>query len=167
MNKLLVLPVVVFLIFSSCEYDSGVSEAFTKYRFKEGVTSITIPGWVIGLASNLGDLQKEERELLRCIDKVRILTIEDNDLNARTNFHKEFYRSISQNPELEELLVVRDGDEQVTIFGKASEKSIDELLILVGGDDNVMIYVKGRLKPELVSDLINNKSHQGFMSWKN
>jgi hypothetical protein len=167
MNKLLVLPVVVFLIFSSCEYDSGVSEAFTKYRFKEGVTSITIPGWVIGLASNLGDLQKEERELLRCIDKVRILTIEDNDLNARTNFHKEFYRSISQNPELEELLVVRDGDEQVTIFGKASEKSIDELLILVGGDDNTMIYVKGRLKPELVSDLINNKSHQGFMSWKN
>jgi hypothetical protein len=167
MNKLLVLPVVVFLIFSSCEYDSGVSEAFTKYRFKEGVTSITIPGWVIGLASNLGDLQKEERELLRCIDKVRILTIEDNDLNARTNFHKEFYRSISQNPELEELLVVRDGDEQVTIFGKASEKSINELLILVGGDDNAMIYVKGRLKPELVSDLINNKSHQGFMSWKN
>jgi hypothetical protein len=167
MNKLLVLPVVVFLIFSSCEYESGVSEAFTKYRFKEGVTSITIPGWVIGLASNFGDLQKEERELLRCIDKVRILTIEDNDLNARTNFHKEFYRSISQNPELEELLVVRDGDEQVTIFGKASEKSIDELLILVGGDDNAMIYVKGRLKPELVSDLINNGSHQGFLSWKN
>lgn len=167
MRYILLLPVAILFLFSSCEYDSGVSEAFTKYRFKEGVTSITIPGWVIGLASRMGDVDKEERELLRSIDKVRILTIEDNDLNARTNFHKEFYRSVSQNPELEELLVVRNDNEQVTIFGKASDKSIDELIILVGGDDNVMVYVKGKFRPEMLSDLINTNSRNGFLSLQN
>lgn len=167
MRHILLLPVAILFFLTSCEYDSGVSEAFTKYRFKEGVTSITVPGWVIGLASRMGDLEKEERELLRNIDKVRILTIDDNHLNARTNFHKEFYYAVSQNPELEELLVVRNDNEQLTIFGKASEKSIDELLILVGGNDNAMVYVKGRFRPEMISDLINKNSHNGLLSWKN
>lgn len=167
MRHLLLLPVLILFLFSSCEYDRGVSEAFTKYRYKDGVTSITVPGWVIGLASRMGDLEKEERELLRNIDKVRVLTIEDNDLNARSNFHKEFYHLVSQNPEMEELLVVRNEHEQVTIFGKATEKSIDELLILVGGDDNVMVYVKGRFRPEMLSDLINKNSHNSFLSWQN
>ncbi len=167
MKRFLFLPVVILFLFSSCESDSGMSAAIAKYRFKDGVTSITVPGWVIGIASRWGDLEKEERELLRSIDKVRILTIEDNDLNARSNFHREFYQSIRQNPDMEELMVVRNENEQVTIFGKASEKSIDELLILVSGDDNAMVYVKGKIKPEMLSDLINNNQHNNFLSWQN
>ena len=167
MRQFVLLSVGLVLLFSSCAYDSGVSEAFTKYRFKDGVTSFTIPGWVIGLAARMGDLEYEERELLRSIQKVRVLTIEDNSLNARTNFHNEFYNRVSQNPEMEELMVVRSDQEQVTIFGKASEKTIDELLILVGGSDNAIVYVKGKFDVELLSELIQKDSHNTFMSWKN
>ncbi len=167
MKKLLLLPVAILFLFTSCESDNGMSKAVAKYRFKDGVTAITVPGWVIGIASRWGDLEKEERELLRSIDKVRILTIDDNELNAKSNFHREFYQAISQNPDLEELMVVRSENEQVTIFGKASEKSIDELLILVSGNDNAMIYVKGRIKPEMLSDMINKDQQNSFFSWHN
>jgi hypothetical protein len=159
--------VLLLFLFTSCEYESGVSEAFTKYSLKSGVTTITVPGWVIRMAARWGDLDRNERELLQSIDKVKVLTIEDRDLNARSNLHKEFYNTIKENSELEELMVVRNDDEQVTIFGKADEESIKELLILVGGDDNAMVYVKGRLKPEMITRFMDDNSQRGFLSFKN
>ena len=98
---------------------------------------------------------------------MKILAIEDKDLNARSNLHREFYSAVRENSEMEELMVVRDGNDQVTIFGIADENSIKELLILVGGDDNAMVYVKGRLKPEMISRFMNENSQRGFLSFKN
>jgi hypothetical protein len=167
MKKTVLFSVLLIFFFTSCEYESGVSEAFTKYSYKSGVTTITVPGWVIRMAARWGDLDRNERELLQSIDKVKVLTIEDRDLNARSNFHKEFYNTIKENSELEELMVVRNDDEQVTIFGKADEESIKELLILVGGDDNAMVYVKGRLKPEMITRFMDDNSQRGFLSFKN
>jgi hypothetical protein len=166
MKRLFLLPVLFLLLFTSCD-ESGVSEAFTKYRFKDGVTTITVPGWLIHSAAMWGDLDRDERDLLRSIDKVKILTIENKELNARSNLHKEFYESVRKRGDLEELLVVRDGDEQVTIFGKADEESIEEMLILVGGDDNAIIYLKGRLKPELLANFMDENSQNGFLSFRN
>jgi hypothetical protein len=167
MKKTVLFSALILFLFTSCEYESGVSEAFTKYRFKEGVTTITVPGWAIRLAARWGDLDKNERELLQSIDKVKVLAIEDSDLNARRNLHKEFYTTIREYSELEELMVVRNDDEQVTIFGKADEECIHELLILVGGDDNAMVYVKGQLKPEMISRFMDKNSQRGFLSFKN
>lgn len=167
MKNTVLFSVLILFLFTACEYESGVSEAFTKYRFKEGVTTITVPGWAIRLAARWGDLDKNERELLQSIDKVKILAIEDKDLNARSNLHREFYSAVRENSEMEELMVVRDGNDQVTIFGIADENSIKELLILVGGDDNAMVYVKGRLKPEMISRFMDENSQRGFLSFKN
>jgi len=155
---------ILFFLFSSCEYNPGVSEAFTKYRFKEGVTTITIPGWVIGMAANFGDIEKNERELLHAIDKVRVLVVEDEDLNARVNLHKEFSTKINRNNDYEELMSVKDENDNITIFAKMDESVITEMVILVGGDDNAMIYVKGEIDPELLNDQIKISDKDKFLS---
>ena len=167
MKRFYLFSILFVFLFSACEYESGVSEAFTKYNFKDGVTTITVPGWVIRLAARWGDLDRNERELLQSIDKVKVLTIDDENLNARSNLHKEFYSAIRENSDMEELMVVRNDDEQVTIFGKADEECIQEMLILVGGDDNAMVYVKGRLKPEMISRFMDENSQKGFLSFTN
>ncbi|MFW5774566.1 MAG: DUF4252 domain-containing protein [Tangfeifania sp.] len=167
MKRLFLFPVLFLFLFTSCDDETGVSEAFTKYRFKDGVTTITVPGWLIHSAAMWGDLDREERDLLRSIDKVKILTIENKVLNERSNLHEEFYETVRKRGDLEELLVVRDDNEQVTIFGKAGEDSIEEMLILVGGDDNAIIYLKGRLKPELITGFMDENSQKGFLSLRN
>jgi hypothetical protein len=154
------------LLFSSCEYNPGVSEAFTKYRFKDGVTTITIPGWVINLAANFGDIEKSERELLQSIDKVRVLVVEDDDLNARINLHREFSTKINRKNDYEELMTVRDKNEDITIFGKMDEFVIKEMVILVGGEDNAMIYVRGEIDPRILKEQINKNNVNTFLSFR-
>jgi hypothetical protein len=151
---------------SSCEYNPGVSEAFTKYRFKDGITTITIPGWVIGIAANFGDIDKNERDLLHSIDKVRVLVVEDHELNAKINLHKEFSTKINRNNDYEELLSVQDENDNITIFGKMEENVITEMVILVGGDDNALIYVRGEIDPEILKDEIKISDKNRFLSFR-
>ena len=155
----------VLFLFTSCSYEPGVSEAFTKYRFKDGVTTITVPGWVISLAAGFADLEESEREILDCIDKVRVIAVEDNDLNARVDLHKEFYEKINKKGDYEELLVVREQNESVTIFGKMDENVIKKMVVLVGGDDNALVYIKGEIRPELLNDKIDLTDPDKFLSF--
>jgi len=164
MKQFTFILLAVLFLFTSCNYEPGVSEAFTKYRFKEGVTTVSVPGWVIGLASNFGDLEEAEKELLDGIDKVRVIAIDDANLNAKIDLHKEFYERINKKGNYEELLVVREDNESVTIFGRLDEDVIKEMVILVGGDDNVLVYLKGEFDPKLLKDKVNFRDTDKFLS---
>ncbi|MGE0019650.1 MAG: DUF4252 domain-containing protein [Draconibacterium sp.] len=166
MKKLFLILVVALFLFTSCEYNPGVSEAFTKYRFKDGVTTISVPGWVIGLAANIGEMNDDERELLQSIDKVRILVVEDETLNREINLHQEFSSKINRKNKYEELLTVNDKNENITIYGIMDEEVISEMVILVGGDDNALIYVRGEISPDLLKEEISSKRHGKFLSLK-
>ncbi|WP_319590250.1 DUF4252 domain-containing protein [uncultured Draconibacterium sp.] len=151
-------------VLTSCVYESGVSEAYSKYRFKDGVTTVSVPGWVIHLAAGIGDLEDNERDLLQSIDRVKVIAVEDDNLNARVNLHDEFYKKISEKKDYEQLLVVREQDENVTIFGRMDESVIEEMVILVGGDDNALIYVKGEISPELLNNYMDLSKPNRFLS---
>jgi hypothetical protein len=166
MKQLLYIIIVSVFIFTACETDSGVSKAFAKYSDNEGVTSITVPGWLISIGAGFGDLSEQERDLLDCIDKVKVLAIDNDNLNARINLHQEFHAEINKNKEYEELLSIRDKDESVTIFGKMNENVIREIVVLVGGDENVMIYVRGEIRPEVINDNIDLSNPERFLSMK-
>jgi hypothetical protein len=166
MKTIYLILLVTLFLFSSCEYNPGVSEAFTKYRFKDGVTTITIPGWVIGLAANLGDIDSEERELLHSIDKVRVLVVEDEELNSDINLHREFSTKINRNKDYEELMSVVDNNESITIFGKMDEEVITEMVVLVGGDDNALIYVRGEIDPKMLKENIQLSDKDKLLGMK-
>ncbi|WP_346863611.1 DUF4252 domain-containing protein [uncultured Draconibacterium sp.] len=164
MKNSTIISILILFLATSCSYEPGISEAFTKYRFKDGVTTISIPGWVINVAAGFGDLDESEREILDSIDKVRVMSIENDDLNAHIDLHKEFYEKINKNNNYEELLVVRDDSESVTVFGRIEDSVIKEMVVLVGGDDNALIYVKGEIKPELISNKVNFSDPEKFLS---
>lgn len=166
MKLKLLFALAILFIFTSCEYNPGVSEAFAKYRFKKGVTTITVPGWVIGLAANFGDLDDNERDILESIDKVRVLVVEDDDLNKRINLHEEFSTKINRRNDYEELMTVKDKDENVTIYGKMDDHVITEMVVLVGGDDNVMVYLRGEIDPKLINEQIDFSDKGNLLSFK-
>ncbi|WP_340114244.1 DUF4252 domain-containing protein [Maribellus mangrovi] len=165
MKKYAFLLVVLIVVLTSCSYEPGVSEAYNKYRFKDGVVTVSVPGWLIHLAAGFTELDETERELLESIDKVKVIAVDDDELNRRIDLHEEFYQQIHDRKEYEELLVVRDEDESVTIFGIMDDESvIREMLILVGGDDNAMVYIKGEIRPEILNDKIDLTNPDRFLS---
>ena len=165
MKSILLFAFASIFLFTSCEYNPGVSEAFTKYRFKEGVTTISIPGWVIGMTAKFADLNREERELLESIDKVRVLVIENEELNSDINLHHEFSAKINRNNDYEELMTVNDIKENVTIYGKMHEDVITEMVVLVGGEDNALIYLRGEIDPKLINGVVNSKEREKLFSF--
>lgn len=149
---ILILP----LAFISCTDNPAVNHAFVKYGHRKGVTSITVPGFVVRLAARIGDLEKEERELLRSIDKVKVLAVENPRANEDINLHAEFYHKMNKEGQYEELMHVRDDHESVTIFGKMTEADvIREMVILTGGDDNVLVYLKGHFRADMLNKYIH------------
>ena len=164
MKRIFLILTAAALFLVSCDDNPGVSKAFSKYGHEQGVTSITVPGWVIGIAAKFGDLDEDERELLYSIDKVKVLSIEDNSLNSHINLHQEFYTKINVKHNFEELLTVNNQNENVTIFGKMDGEVIREMVILVGGDDNALVYLKGEIKPELLDNKINLSNPDRLLS---
>ena len=154
----------MFFIFTACDTNPAISKAFAKYSHNKGVTTVTVPGWLISIGAKFGDLSVEERELLDCIDKVKVLAIENDDLNARINLHEEFHAEINKNNEYEELLTVREQNENVTIFGIMDDDVINEMVVLIGGKDNALIYVKGEISPELINNTIDLSKSDKFLS---
>lgn len=167
MKKNLLLLIAAIFILTSCEYTPGVSEAFTKYRFKDGVFTLSVPGWVIHLASNSDGIDKNERELLQSIDKVRILVVEDENLNGKINLHKEFASKIKSKNHYEELMTVNNDGENVVIYGKTDGDVITEMVLLVSGEnDNALIFVRGEICPDLLNDMAKDKNRGGLLSLK-
>ena len=66
----------------------------------------------------MNEIDESDREILDSIDKVQVIAVEDENLNARINLHDEFYQRISEKGKYEELMVVRNNDESVTVFGR-------------------------------------------------
>lgn len=160
MKKLIPIFAGLFMLATSCVTDSGIPEAFLKYSHRQGVTSITVPGWVISLAARFGDLSAEERDLLESIDKAKVLSVEDRELNAQVNFYDEFRNKINRSGKYEELLTVNDDNESVTVFGVLEDDVIREMVVLVGGDENALVYVRGEISPQLISKAIG-QHHSG------
>ena len=165
MKTISLFLLATLFLFTSCENNPGVSEAFTKYRFKEGVTTITVPGWVIRIASKFVEDDDNVSELLGSIDKVRVLVVENEELNAEINLHNEFSTKINRNNDFEELMTVRDENEDVTIYGKMHENVISEMVVLVGGEDNALIYLRGEIDPKLINGVVNSKEREKLFSF--
>lgn len=167
MKKIVWFTFILAFLFTSCGLDYSEHETFSRYRQHEGVTSLTIPGWLISLAARFGDLEKEERALLRSIQKVSVLTLDDQELTEGISLQDEFDHIVAQNPDLEELLKVQNIDELVVIYGAGNKKRMDELYILVDGTDNAIVHIKGRLKAETIAGLVNSESRDDIFSWNN
>lgn len=166
MKQVISITILSLCIFTSCITNSGVSEAFSKYSREDGVTSVSVPGWLIGIAANFGDLSDDEQEFLESIDKVKVLSVENDELNSRINFHEEFNSKINKNGDYEELLTVNSEGENITIFGIMTENVIKEMVVLIGGDDNVMVYLKGEIRPELINNVASLSKSDNFLSFR-
>lgn len=116
------------------------------------MVALRIPGFVMRLAGAIGDLDRAEKELLRSLRSVTVLTIEDSHLYPDVNFTEEINRSkLDNNYEL--LLEAHENGEDVYIAAREKNGKLRDLIVVVGGNENVLVHVRGRMDSDLLENL--------------
>ncbi|MEX0986118.1 MAG: DUF4252 domain-containing protein [Bacteroidales bacterium] len=153
MKRIITLSIALLLTGVSVSAQTIETEQlFQKYKGKEGVVSIWIPGIAMKLAASIADLDSEETAFLRSVKSVRVLTIENSHLYPGVNFTREANLQPGKNG-YQLMVQVSDGGQDVMILGKEKNGKLKNLLILVGGDDNVMVHLKGRMNADMAGSI--------------
>jgi hypothetical protein len=125
---------------------------YSTYKGEEGVVALWIPGFLMKLASCIPDLDRAEKQLLRSLRSVTVLTVEEPNLYPELNFTDEINFS-GMRDGYHMLLEVHDDKEDVVILAREVNSKISDLIVVVGGIDNVLIQVRGRMNGDLLGNL--------------
>jgi len=150
MKKILMTLVLLIPLWVMAQDNSPIDKLFNKYANREGFTTVNISGKLLSFASKFDESKSKETAMLEKLSGIRILSVEDKDLNKGLNFYKELEADgFFKNHNYEVLMEVTEKDEVVRFYGRAGEKGkLSELLMVVGGNDNTLISIRGVIDPD-------------------
>jgi len=152
MKKQIITIILALFGLSLYAQPAGLNTLYYTYKGEKGVIAMKVPGFVMKLAGRIGDLDQEERQLMRSMRSVRLLTVEDGERYPGLNFTKEVDLSRMKGG-YQLLLEVHEDDEDVIIVGREKKGKITDLIVIVGGSDNAMVHVRGRMDSDLLENL--------------
>lgn len=140
---------------------SPVDKLFEKYSGLEGYTSVYISRYMFSLFANIETEDKEMENILGKLTGIRILASEQAH-NTGVNFFTEVMRDLPVN-EYEELMVVREKDQDFKFLIREKEGIITELLMVAGGaSNNALISIQGNIDLATISKLSRSMKIEGL-----
>ena len=146
MKKFLVLAVVALSFATGlCR---SIDDVFNAFPEADNVQLVNMPGLLDMIQSKLDAKSKEKNGAKSIIESVKILIIED-----ATDQQKGIARQILDEgvDDLEEMVVVNDGEEDVTILSQQQGDHIAQMLIIVfDNEENEVgvVHLKGVLRAD-------------------
>jgi len=164
MKKISLFTLALLIPLFAFSQQSAVDKLFEKYGGKDGFTTVSINKGMFDMLNEM-DPEDEDLKALSQIEYVKVLAVEDEEKIKGLNFYDEIMSSLNVE-EYEELMTVKQSDQDVKILVKQTGSIIQELLIVVGGEDNAMVYVKGNIQLKDLSGLSNGFPMHGFEALK-
>lgn len=129
---------------------SALYEFYNKYKDRENVVDIKIGGLLVKMAATFSD-DDEARQILKKVDRLRLLSVEDDNPVSQEDF-KDLTRRI-QTESYEHLIQIKEKDQHIDFFIKEKGDKISEVLLFVNEKDSfLMLSIQGNFK---FSDLQN------------
>lgn len=149
MKRLLIILILLIPMFGIAQDNSPIDKLFNKYANKDGFSTVNISGKLLSFASSMDSSNSKEAAMLEKISGIRILTVENKDLNKGLNFYKELEADgFFKNNTYESLMEVTEKNEILRFYGRSGEKGkLSELLLVIGGDENTLISIRGVIDP--------------------
>lgn len=163
MKKLsLIVLVFVFPLFVFSQHQS-VNKLFEKYAGKEGFTTVYISKNLFRMVGEMNLDDPDMDELVDKLETIKILASDSEFINGNNlNFYEEIMDELPIN-EYDELLVVKEKDQDVMFLSKEKNGIITELLLIVGGtDSNALISITGNIDLRHISKLASSMKGTGM-----
>lgn len=152
MKKLIIAAITIVFSASLSAQPAGYHNVYQTFKGEEGVTSIRVPGFLLKFAGMCAGLEGPERDLVRCLKSVTVLTIDDSHLYPGLNFTEEMdITRMKDNYNV--MMEVHDQDEDVIIAAREKNGKITDLIVVVGGEENTLVHVRGRMKSDMMKEL--------------
>lgn len=158
MKRLLMTLILLIPLWTIAQDTSPIDKLFSKYANKDGFTTVNISGKLLSFASKFDDSKSKETAMLEKLSGIRILSVEDKDLNKGLNFYKELEADgFFKNNSYEALMEITDKNEVVRFYGRTGGGGkLSELLLVIGGDDNTLISIRGVIDPDDIGKITNS-----------
>jgi hypothetical protein len=139
MKRIIIAILMMGYGVASAQTDA-ISKFFAKYQNDESFSQVTVSSKMFGLFTNMEVESAEDKEVIEAISKIKGLRIlaKENARNARELYKEAF--SLIPVKDYEELMTVRDKDQDMKFLIKDDGKGkISELIMVMGGNDDFMV----------------------------
>ncbi|MDY6801148.1 MAG: DUF4252 domain-containing protein [Bacteroidota bacterium] len=138
-----------------------VDQLIEKYKGKRGFTTVVVNKNLFDIAAAIDD-DEDLQQMKGMIDNIRIIAMEDYNNSENINFYKEIIAQVDTKS-YQELMTVKETDNDVVFYVKYAGKDIDELLLIAGGrNENAVISIKGNINLKEMASLSKSVHMKGF-----
>ncbi len=163
MKRIFIGGMLIMFTLLTMGQTSAVDKVFDKYSGKEGYTTVYISSFMFNMLNSLESDDPEFDEFKKAtagIKSIKILTQDGGDSEA---FGKELLEMLPRS-EYQEMMVVKDQDEDVLFLAREEGGKITEFLLIVSGGDgeDVLIAIQGDIDLESIASIAAGLDMPGF-----
>jgi hypothetical protein len=146
---------------------TAVDKVFDKYSGKEGYTTVYISSFMFNLLNSLEVNDPEYNEFKKATSGINSIKILTQDGEHSESFGRELLEMLPRS-EYQEMMKVKDQEEEVLFLAKESGGKISEFLLIVsGGSDDVLIAITGDIDLESLSSIASGLDIPGMENLDN
>jgi vacuolar-type H+-ATPase subunit F/Vma7 len=162
MKKLLVTLLMVGFGLSTYAQTDAITKFFSKYENSEDFTRIFVSQRMFSMFANLEMETPEDKEIVEMIHKITGLKMLVREKKDGRTLYQEVFSTLPKN-QFEELMTIRDKDNDMRFMVKEVNGKINELLMISGSPDSFMILsLTGEIDLNKVSKLGSKMNVKGL-----
>ncbi len=149
--------VIVLIWMAICQtgFAQSAESLFNYFKEEKGVESVSISSFLMKFARLFMDDDEKNNPMIKGINSVQVLDLEDSPKNVQERFAKEV-KKLKLNG-YETWIQVKEDGKIVKIVAKVKDEMVRELLILQVGDDGcTLVLMKGKIKRNEIQAVIED-----------
>lgn len=149
MKKIFTLFALMLLLATNSLAQTA-TDIFNEFKDKPNVQFVSLPKTLMSLAAN-GVEDNNKKELLKKMDSIVVLSIEDDDQLVK-QFEKKV-KNLSKKG-YEQMVNSNDDGEKAQILVKTKGDAITEMLVIsIEDNECALVQICGNIRPQDVNDL--------------
>ena len=162
MKRILIGGMLIMLTFLVMGQNSAVDKVFDKYSGKEGYTTVYISSFMFNMLNSLETDDPEYNEFKKATAGIKSIKILTQDGGNSVAFGKELLEMLPRS-EYQEMMTVKDQDEDVLFLAREENGKITEFLLIVsGGGEDALIAIQGDIDLESIAGIASGLDMPGL-----
>ena len=141
---------------------SAVDKVFDKYSGKDGYTTVYISSFMFNMLNSLESDDPEYNEFKKATAGIKSIKILTQDGGNSEAFGAELLEMLPRS-EYQEMMVVKDQDEDVLFLAREENGRVTEFLLIVsGGGEDALIAIQGDIDLESIASIASGLDMPGL-----